>query len=149
MEIVELKTHGEASRFCEKYGLKVSGLDVRESSFKVAEALQKAQAEGMNKPGECETCHLISWEGELGTIQTCDSEEDLTFSEGKGIELADGSFAPWGECPFWKSDSTPGYCKKHNRWHFNDWEKSCPECYAEYEAEARVEDGKTPEDIDK
>ena len=49
---VEPKTHGEASRSCEKYGLKVSALDVRESAFKVAEALRKAKVEGYEEATE-------------------------------------------------------------------------------------------------
>lgn len=132
MKIDEPKTHGEAVKVLKHYKIECPGnLD----PFPIAKAILKAQADGMNKPGECETCRFISWDGELGTIQCCE-HDDVTFRDEEGIEIEDSIF-PWGECPKWESNFGPGYCQKHKRWFFNDWEKACPECFAEYEAHER------------
>lgn len=128
MNIEQPKTHSEAGEVLRRFKLELNETD----PFKIARALLKAETNGMNNPGECETCRFISWDGELGTIQCCDKD---VYEQIGVLEINDELF-PIGECPLWESNAPARYCEKHKRWYSNSWELACPSCFDEYKNEA-------------
>jgi hypothetical protein len=52
----------------------------------------------------CGNCLYESWDGELGTIQSCANDE-VTF-RGDGIEVEDKIYK-WNECPLWQKRDFP------------------------------------------
>lgn len=130
MNIEKITTSDEAKKILSRFNV------INLTDIEIAQALLMAEAEGMNKPGDCETCRFISWDGELGTIQCCD--KDVNDVPDKGYEVDDKIY-PYGECPLWESNSTLDYCKKHNRWYSNSWELACPSCYTDWEKQGQEE----------
>ena len=130
MSIEQPKTYGEALEVLKRFGLKSHDLDV----FEIAKALLKAEADGMNNPGDCETCRFIDWDGDYGTIQCC-GKDVVTFRDDT-LEVDDDNL-PFGECPLWDSNAPSRYCKKHKRWYTNSWELACPSCFKDWENEAK------------
>ncbi len=133
MRTDEIKTHGDAAKILNRYNLKIK---IEPSDFfEVAKALLRAEVEGMNKPGDCETCRFISWDGDYGEIQCCDHDKDICEDNGE-IEV-DGEFYPIGQCPCWETNAPLNFCKKHKIWHTDGWELSCPDCLKDWENGAK------------
>jgi hypothetical protein len=131
LKIEKVTTSEEAQKIFNRFKLKEI------TDIEIAKALLKAEVEGMNNPSNCESCKFLSWDGDYGTIQCCDSDLDIT-DNSKGYEM-DNKTYPYGECPGWETNSPTVYCKKHKRWYSSSWELACPECYQEYEKKSKEE----------
>jgi hypothetical protein len=101
--------------------------------------IQKIKNELDPQWGQCESCRFASSDGDYGEIQCCDAEVEVTMDD-KCISIGEETY-PLDQCPEWKTNDEPTYCKKHKKW-THGWDYACDECTEEWVKENESEQNK-------